>query len=126
MHLGQGHGRHLVVESVNYIEGCNEIEGVGRKGKSERRRAGHQPLSLRTGVGEAAEREIDAERAAVFAQHAQVVPGPAPAVEDAGAGAAGRGLREQGPHEAPEAVKPEVLAFRACRRVEKAIHQRLS
>jgi hypothetical protein len=64
-------------------------------------------------VRQPAEGDVDARWPAVVPQQAEVVTGPAAAVQDTQAAPAGAGPLEQRRHEPAKAVEPEVVALGA-------------
>ena len=123
MHLRQRSCSHVIVECINHIERCNEIERLGRKGKSERRCPRHQPFAMAAGIGETAERQVDSNCAPISAKHSKVVASSAATIEDRQVGSTGRCAFQQRDDEAPEAAEPEMPAFGARRRIEQSIHR---
>jgi hypothetical protein len=74
------------------------------------------------GIGQTAERDIDADGSSVRPEHSQVVPRAAPAVEDAKLVPACRGQLEQRRDEASKSAEPEMVALSAGSFFEQSIH----
>jgi hypothetical protein len=112
-HLGQRGLFVPVVQRVNDVEGGDDVEGPALKGKAGRGGLGDRALAALVRVGEAGPGQIDAGSTPVAAQHAQVVPGSASAVENLRRLDAARRVLHERRHEPPQPAEPEVIALGA-------------
>jgi hypothetical protein len=122
IHLTERVALHLVVESVEDVKRGDEIELTAGEGQAGGGGLGDLAFALLPGVGEPTPRDVDAARAPVAPQQGQVVPGPAPAVEDASPAQAADRFSEDWFDKASEPPEPKVFALGERGRFEESVH----
>jgi len=122
VHLGDRRALDGIGQRIENVERRHESEPRVRKRQLRHGGARDRFGAVLPGVLKSGPCEVDTVCGAVSAEHREVVPGAAAAVENAGA-ASGCGTRDEWFDESAEAAEPEMVALRARGGLEETIHR---